>query len=86
MSKDPLTVLLFFAALVVLYRTICAVSIIDVHSFDGHPIRFICLAAHWSLIGAGAFCALIAAYEFAAKLLIVAMAIRALSDRRKASP
>jgi hypothetical protein len=73
-------IMLMLSAAVVMYRVISVITI-NIHDFDGHPLRFLGLAVHWMLMGSGAV-AVWLEVSAGGTLLLVGMAIRCLSDRR----
>lgn len=81
MSHTPFIV----AALVVLYCTISVIPLLDFHKFEGHPLRFVGLAVYWALAAAGAVCMVVELYSYGGQFLITALALRAITDRRRAS-
>lgn len=84
MGASVMTVLLVAAMLVVLNRMICVVGSLDSHRFDGHPLQFAALALHWSLLAVGAVAVSIGMTKVGGPALLVAVALRLLTDRRRA--
>lgn len=74
--------LIIFAA-VVMYRTIGLISTLDIHKYDGHPWRFIALASHCALIGAGSVAVAVES-PAGGPMLLAGIALMVISDRRRA--
>lgn len=75
-------ILCLIALLIILFKTIHVAAAIDVHRYDGHPLRFAAFAAYWSLLAAGGV-GVAAGAPIGGPLLLVALALRKISDRRR---
>jgi hypothetical protein len=67
---------------VVFWKTIGVVSAFSVHSFDGHPFRFIGMACQWVMFVGGAAATAIG-LSVGGIMLLVGIAMMVVSDRRK---
>jgi len=76
-----LTVLYIAAALVVLWRTLSVIAILDSRAFQGQTWRFVGIACHYALIGAGAV-AVILGVGAGGPLLLGGAAMACLAERR----
>nr|MBL8412724.1 hypothetical protein [Dechloromonas sp.] len=76
-----LTVLYLVAALVVLWRTLAVIAILDARAFRGQLWRFVGIACHYALIGAGAV-AVILGVPAGGPLLLGGTALACIADRR----
>lgn len=79
---STLSIFSILAAAIVMYRTISLVSTIDIHKFDGHPWRFVALASHCALIGAGAVAVALGA-AVGAQMLLAGVSLMIIADRRR---
>lgn len=68
--------------MVVMYRTITLVSMLDVHRFSGQPWRFIAIASHCALVGAGAV-AVALGDPVGGPMLLGGITMMVLADRRR---
>ena len=75
------TIFCFAAAALVLYKTLGVIAQISPDKFDGHPWQYIGFTLHHALLGAGSVAT---ALDLPAGglLLLAALAIMALADRR----
>lgn len=82
MDISLLSAILGVAAMLVLWRTIGVVASVNIHHFDGRPWRFVCLAGHWALVGAGAVAVALGS-QYGGPLLLIGISLMVLADRRK---
>lgn len=77
-----LKALYLLAALVILWRTLHVISVLDIRQFNGRPWQFIALASHCALVGAGAVAVALGA-TIGGPMLLLGVAALVLGDRRR---
>lgn len=77
-----ITLICLLALVVVVERTIHVAAHLNIHRYTGHRWRFVGLATYWSLLLAGAVATTLG-LAIGGPLLLVALAILKLSDRRR---
>ena len=73
--------LLLALATIVLFKVISVMASINAAAFDGHPIQFIGMAMHWSLVGSGAV-AVALGLSIGGAMLLAGIALMVVTDRR----
>lgn len=77
-----ITLLCIVALIIILAKTVRVAARIDVNRYAGHRIRFAAFALYWSLLAAGAV-ATVAGIELGGPILLIALALQKVSDRRQ---
>jgi len=83
MLDQILNLILFIAMLVVLWQIICVAGQVNIETFDGHAARFLGLAFHYALAAGGAVAVVAGEVHPGAIMLLISLALRAVSDRRR---
>lgn len=76
------TSLILAAAMIVGYRIIVVIAVLDRHKFTGQPWRFCAVAMHCALMGAGAV-AVAFGSPLGGPILLCATSLMILADRRR---
>jgi hypothetical protein len=77
-----ITALCIVALIIILARTVRVAARMDVHRYTGHRLRFVAFALYWALLAAGAV-AITAGIELGGPILLIALALQKISDRRQ---
>jgi len=78
-----MTMIYVAAVLVVLYKAMSVVAHLDVRDFSGCRGQFVGIALFWAVAVPGAVAVALNAAQIGGPLLLIALAILAMTDRRK---
>lgn len=79
-----MTMIYLAALLVVLYKALSVIAHLDVRDFSGCRGQFAAVALFWSTAVPGAVAVALNAAQIGGPMLLIALAILAATDRRKA--